>query len=128
LFLVNILTNPVVIQSTDPEGPYFPAITVEVRDASIEEIMTLSDNTTVFPNPTENVFTVKYKNIIMENDVNIVLYDINGKKIREINLGKQSPGWYHYEVNVDDLKDGLYMLQLTMNNFISHTEKILISR
>lgn len=126
LFMVNILTNPVIIQSTDPEGPTFPAITVEIRDASIEDVMTLSDNTRIYPNPATESFSIKYKNVVEDNNVVISIYDVNGKIVKQFNIGKQTPGWYEYQISTEDFNQGIYMVYLSMNNYVAHSERVLI--
>jgi len=128
LFLVDILGTPQVVQSTNLEGALFPAIELNIHDASIEEIMTLSDNTTIFPNPAKEKFNVSYKLVKPNADVRITVYDIQGKVVMEQNQGSQVAGWYNSQFSTESLEDGLYMVQVSLDNFIAHTERIAISR
>lgn len=128
LFLVDILGTPQVVQSTDLEGPIFPAITLDIHSASIEEIMTLSDNTTVYPNPANEKFNVIYKLVKTNADVRISVYDIQGKLVLQQNLGSQSVGWYNSQFSTENLDEGMYMIQVSLDNYVAHTERIIISR
>lgn len=128
LFLVDILGTPQVVQSTDLEGPLFPAITLDIHSASVEEIMTLSDNTNVYPNPAKDVFSISYKLVKPNADVTISVYDIQGKLVLQQNPGAQVTGWYNSQFSTEGLQDGIYMVQVSLDNYVAHTERIVISR
>jgi hypothetical protein len=128
LFLVDILGNPLVVQSSNLEGPHFPAIVLDIHDASIEEIMTLSDNTFIYPNPANENFEVKYKIVTTGLDVKISIYDTMGRLVAEQNPGKQSAGWYGAAFATENMENGVYMVQVALDNYVAHTERLLISR
>jgi len=128
IFIVDILGDPQVVQGSDPSGALFPAITLDIHNASIEEVMTLSDNTTVFPNPAKEQFMINYKLVKPNADVRITVYDIQGKVVMEQNPGSQVAGWYNSQFSTESLEDGLYMVQVSLDNYIAHTERIAISR
>jgi hypothetical protein len=128
LFLVDILGTPQVVQSTDLEGPLFPAITLDIHNASIEEVMTLSDNTTVFPNPAKDQFVINYKLVKPNAEVKISVFDIQGKLVLQQTPGSQIAGWYNSQFSTESLQDGIYMVQVSLDTYIAHTERIVISR
>ncbi|MDD3687521.1 MAG: T9SS type A sorting domain-containing protein [Bacteroidales bacterium] len=128
IFIVDILGDPKVIQGSDPEGALFPAIVLDIHDASIEEIMTLSDNTFIYPNPANENFEVKYKIVTTGSDVKISIYDTMGRLVVEQNPGKQSAGWYGAAFSTENLENGVYMVQVALDSYVAHTERLLISR
>jgi hypothetical protein len=127
IFIVDILGEPLVIQGSNPEGPLFPAISLDIHDASIEEIMTLSDNTFVYPNPATEQFDIKYKIVNTGSEVRIRIFDTVGRLIVDDFIGKQSAGWYSNTYYTENMEDGIYMIQLALDNYISHTERIIIT-
>jgi hypothetical protein len=128
IFIVDILGEPLVIQGSDPEGALFPAITLDIHDASIEEIMTLSDNTFVYPNPAKENFEIKYKIVTAGSDVRISIYDTMGRLVSEQNPGKQTAGWYGAYFSTENMENGVYMVQVALDSYVAHTERLLISR
>ncbi len=128
LFLVDILGTPTIIQGSDPEGQAFPAIAMDVHNASVEEIMTLSDNTMVYPNPAKDAFNVTYKLVKNNADVSIRIFDIQGKVVMEKSIGQQATGWYDYSFDTQNIKDGVYMVQVSLDNYVAHSERIFIAR
>lgn len=128
LFLVDILGTPTIIQGSDPEGAAFPAIVMDVHDASVEEIMTLSDNTMIFPNPAKDNFTLTYKIVKSKSDVKIRVFDIQGKVVLEKTMGAQAIGWYDINFSTEGLNEGVYMVQVALDEYVAHSERILIAR
>jgi hypothetical protein len=128
IFIVDILGEPLVIQGSDPEGALFPAIVLDIHDASIEEIMTLSDNTFIYPNPANQNFEVKYKIVTAGSDVRISIYDTMGRLVAEQNPGKQTAGWYGAAFATENMENGVYLVQVALDNYVAHTERLLITR
>lgn len=128
LFMVDILGTPTVIQGSDPEGQTFPAMTVDVHDAGIDEIMTLSDNTMIFPNPAKDEFMINFKLVKGGTDVKIRVFDTQGKLISEELYKSQNIGWYNHKMSTQNLDSGIYMIQIALDNYVSHTERVHIIR
>jgi phosphatidylserine/phosphatidylglycerophosphate/cardiolipin synthase-like enzyme len=84
----------------------------------------------IFPNPaTNNLINVKYiKNEISsnyENTLLISIYDISGKQV----LSQQfhaTNGENNYQMNLDGLSQGLYLLKVNIGNF-SKTIKLVVN-
>ncbi len=126
LFIVDILGNPKVVQGSDVEGEEFSAISLDIHAAGIDEIMTLSDNTMIYPNPAKEEFVVNFKLVKNNTDVKISIFDAQGKKIKEEVYNSQKIGWYKHQMSSTDLKSGIYMVRVSLDNYISHTEKVQI--
>lgn len=126
LFLVDILGTPQIVQSTNLDGPLFPAITLDVHPASIEEIMTLSDNTVIFPNPAKDEFNLNFKLVKANTDVQIRIFDAQGKLVKQENYNSQNIGWYNRSIETAGFDQGIYMVQISLDNYVSHTERVQI--
>ncbi|MGJ5642646.1 T9SS type A sorting domain-containing protein [Formosa sp. S-31] len=75
-----------------------------------------SGNFSIYPNPVTNGrVRISSKN---NGALNIHIYDILGKQVLQKTLQKQ-------ELNVSNLKSGLYVIKITQNNF-SSTKKLII--
>lgn len=84
--------------------------------AGIENI---SSNLSIYPNPANNLITVSSNAV---SNLSISISDVAGKKIIMQNLTNQNG-----EVNVKNLVNGIYFLQVVKDNEIIKTEKIIIS-
>ncbi len=87
----------------------------------------LSANLTVFknyPNPFSHQTTIQFK---VENTslVSIDVYDISGKKIREITNREYSPGNYQLTFSKGNLEKGLYFLRLQNDNFVTARKMVI---
>jgi len=68
----------------------------------------LTENLSIYPNPTNNIIRINNSNLI---NLNYVIYDLKGVKIK---TGKQENGL----IDVTDLKTDIYILQLKSKNKI----------
>ena len=79
-----------------------------------------------FPNPADGNSTIKY--ILGDDDiVNISLYTLSGKKVRELVNMQKSAGIYQVTFNATDLAAGTYFYTIKTNNF-KESKKIIIRR
>ncbi|MDD3860717.1 MAG: T9SS type A sorting domain-containing protein, partial [Bacteroidales bacterium] len=127
IFVVDILGDPLVIQGSNPEGPLFPAIVLDIHDASIEEIMTLSDNTSIYPNPAVEQFELKYKIVNTGSEVRIRIFDTVGRLVVDDSFGSQSAGWYSMNYSTENMQEGIYMIQIALDEYVAHTERLIIT-
>jgi hypothetical protein len=82
-----------------------------------------SSSFSIFPNPTENSFTIQF-NLESENNVEIMLSDISGRTIMQKNFGKLSSG--NQNISIDtELSDGIYWVNVISNQGTS-IQKICI--
>lgn len=73
---------------------------------------TLSD---AYPNPANNSSTIKYQ-LANNSQVDIVLYDLSGKRIRSLINTRQDAGIYQVNFKTDDLPAGTYIYKMTADN------------
>ena len=83
------------------------------------------DNLVVYPNPTEGIATLSfYTNKELEN-VSIDLYDIIGKKIKEIHNGELLTGDNKFLINTLAYEKGVYFIKIN-NNGNSVLKKLIV--
>jgi len=68
----------------------------------------------VYPNPTQNVISFDAPNT--QVDINLAIYSINGNLLKNKVISKGSK---NYTINVSDLPNGLYFIQLSNADFYS---------
>jgi hypothetical protein len=80
-----------------------------------------------FPNPMAQSTTVKYRTIEDAN-VNINIYDINGRKVATLINEKQDAGTYELKWDATTATNGVYFATLATNNKNIQTIKIILTR
>ena len=94
--------------------------------ASIEEsskVNTLLEN---YPNPFNGSTTINYT-ISKDATVELIIVDLMGNKVAVVENGNKSAGKYSAVWNAENVANGMYLLQLKMNDQIS-TKKIIITK
>ena len=77
----------------------------------------------IIPNPASNLIAVQIKDLIT-NNLDITLYDINGKVIKHKKIYAGSTIAYF---NVQTLYNGIYLVRISSENY-STTKRVIISR
>jgi hypothetical protein len=77
----------------------------------------------IYPNPATSESTISFQTKINE-DVNLSIFDIQGRKITTILEKKLSAGSYNYSLGKTISSDGVYFLRLKTQEGIS-TQKII---
>lgn len=73
-------------------------------------ITSMASATRVYPNPTRDKVTLQY--ILDENTpVHIAVYDMQGRNVLRKDKAMQENGLHHLELDLSDLKAGLYVIQ-----------------
>lgn len=80
----------------------------------------------ISPNPAYQSCTVIY-NLSKPGLTNIALFDIYGKKIKDVVTEKQSIGRYKTYIETDELANGIYLCQLNVNG-VTITKKIVVEK
>jgi hypothetical protein len=76
-----------------------------------DRISTEINEVSVYPNPVTNVSSVKFE-LANASNVEMVLYNIVGEKVRVVNLGSRSQGIHEVTLNKGGLSAGMYILQI----------------
>ena len=93
----------------------------------VDENSSESANVAIFPNPTSQSSTVSY-HLNKKGDVTIVLVDVLGKQIMQVNNKNQTEGDYSIEISKNELnlQSGIYFVKFTIDN-TTITKKLVIS-
>jgi len=91
--------------------------TKEEAKASEDALKKASIN--VFPNPFREQLTLEYQ-LASKSDVEIIIYDSSGKKVKHINLNNQSAGNYRRNVSTsgDEFAEGMYHINIKAGNSV----------
>jgi hypothetical protein len=81
-----------------------------------------TSNFLLVPNPASNFVQVYLQNN-SESIKSIVIYDILGKKVKEINEVNSR----ELQINTSDLSKGLYMVEITSDTLIKQIKKLVIN-
>ncbi len=87
----------------------------------------LSDKkTSIFPNPVKNNLTIQFPNTI-DSDTEVTIITINGQLVKKQIIAQNELVDYQKLIDVTDLKNGIYLLQLHSTNY-SKVLKIVIQK
>lgn len=95
---------------------------VQHREAESPKIFNLSQN---YPNPFNPNTEIKFQ-IPEESYVKLIVYDITGKEITELQNGHKTPGYYTIEFNGNNLSSGVYFYTLTTPDYTQTRTMLLI--
>ncbi len=104
------------IEAIDIVGAAIPSASVEVLGEAIVEES--------YPNPFNPSFVVPFE-LFTSQDVNIKLYDMTGRVVRNVVNSTHGAGHYEYHVNCSDLSSGVYFLRTVIDNNVN-TQKMLL--
>lgn len=99
---------------------------IEVRKRSTGTYVNGLENILVYPNPTQDEVTVKFK-VNVDSEVTLDVTDLVGKKVLEILNQNMPAGEYAYVVNLTKLANGMYIMTLKTNTE-TKTNKIFINK
>lgn len=77
----------------------------EIEEVAVQEL---------FPNPTDGQTTLSYS-LLETSEVQIYLFDMNGRIVMNQDLGTQGVGEYRYDYNWSDQAAGMYTLSIQVN-------------
>lgn len=119
---INLASNK-LIAATYGRGLWetqLPTITTGIK-ASIEPKSTIS----IYPNPTNGVFSVDIQSVKDATDIALDIYNITGQKV--LSLSREFTKTKHYQVDLTEMPAGIYLLNVTTRNE-TRVEKIIVSR
>ncbi|MBW6482322.1 MAG: T9SS type A sorting domain-containing protein [Vicingaceae bacterium] len=105
---------------------------IEYQDnllVGIEEIKSNPINFTLFPNPAKEYVILDFE-ALKSSSITIDLTDINGKKINQLYKGTTQVGNNKLILSLKEsiLSDGIYFIDVLINNRLSQTEKLIIKK
>jgi hypothetical protein len=72
----------------------------------------------IYPNPVLKTIGIEY-NLPKANDIELSIFDVNGRLVKESNCPKQEPGTHNKLFDITHLSQGVYFIRLRTTN---HTE------
>jgi hypothetical protein len=78
-----------------------------------------------YPNPFNPSTTIKY-DLPKTSDVSLIIYDILGRKVKELVKAKQEPGRYEVQFDASDLSSGIYIYQLISEKYMNSKKMIFL--
>lgn len=78
-----------------------------------------------YPNPFNPITAIKY-DLPNSSEVSLIIYDILGRKVKELVNNKQEAGSYEIQFNATNLASGVYIYQLVADKYISSKKMILL--
>lgn len=75
----------------------------------------------VYPNPTNNMLHLSYT-LQQAEEIKCIILDVQGKKVSEVNLGKQTAGEQKQSISLKDLPAGSYTVQIQGQQFSIHKQ------
>jgi hypothetical protein len=102
--------NTSLTATNNPNSSAFDAFTVKYENVvslSIDEFNT--NNVDIFPNPTKSTLNIKSKTTVS----NISIYDLNGRSLK---TERPNTNDFEYQLNVNDLSNGIYLLEVQSGN------------
>lgn len=109
------------LKQMDYDGSYKYSEVIEISVSSAKEY-SLSQN---FPNPFNPNTIIEYQ-IPEETIVNISLYDIIGRKVKELINEKKQPGHYFVELRGGELSSGIYLYRIVTNSGYDASKKLIL--
>ncbi|MBI5218578.1 MAG: T9SS type A sorting domain-containing protein [Bacteroidia bacterium] len=131
LFIIDLTSNPQVIQGSDPGTP-FSAITFVTNTTSVNSI---ADNSvhylSIYPNPVKDVTKIIYTATGRVNQVSIKIFDMMGKEITNVYDGIKPTGsfsvnWNGKDIAGNKLSPGMYFCVLQINGKLQERKQLII--
>ncbi len=109
--------HPLTLSEVGPS--YLVTLTTGIIDVT-------TTKTIVFPNPVKNNLTIQFPNTI-NGDTEVTIITVNGQVIKKQLISQNEVIDYQKQIDVTDLKNGIYLLQLHSTNY-SKVLKIVIQK
>ena len=86
-----------------------------------ENSTTIATKVSMYPNPAQGQATVSFE--VKGNDmVSYQVYDLQGRMVKSQTLGRYTDGSYEFNVNLEDLSSGTYIMRVSQGNSSSCTK------
>ena len=109
--------HPLTLAEVGPS--YLVTLTTGIIDVT-------TTKTIVFPNPVKNNLTIQFPNTI-NGDTEVSIITVNGQVVKKQIIAQNEVIDYQKQIEVTDLKNGIYLLQLHSTNY-SKVLKIVIQK
>ena len=136
--LLGIDIDMLTVTSLTLNDPAFNALKLKVTPAAdstlsvddsdvLPEVFALRQN---YPNPFNPVTTLRY-NLPEQATVNIIIYDMLGRKITQLVSARQEPGYRSVQWDATDMygksvSAGIYLYQIQAGEFVQTRKMVLL--
>ncbi|MCX7834516.1 MAG: T9SS type A sorting domain-containing protein [bacterium] len=101
--------------------------TVSVEESERSNTIKTFEMKPMFPNPTNSATTIRYS-LPTASTVELVVYDVQGRLVHSVFLGKQNAEQHLYHWNMSQLASGTYFVRLRVNNVEAGMQRITLIR
>ena len=108
--------------SIDIDGLGSKLIDKLVDSNSMPSVFSLEN---LYPNPFNPILNIDFS-MPETNNVNITIYDINGRIIDKVFIGELLFGYHNIKWNAEKYSSGIYFVKLSSDNFIESKKVILL--
>lgn len=105
-------------------GRFYPFVGIEENVELRERVTKLALN--IYPNPVYKKCNIEY-GLPQETNVNISLFDVTGRLVKEVINEKQNVGIYNETLDFTDLSQGVYFIKLKTESH-SETKKAILMK
>jgi len=102
---------------------YIDEINVTGTMVNVDEIDDFTTGYAIYPNPTTGTSNVQFK-LSQRQDVTLEIRDITGRLVKSVLKDKLTDGVYEY--SLPELKEGIYLVDLSTNNK-HHVERLIVT-
>ncbi len=78
-----------------------------------------------YPNPFNSEITVEIE-LVQDESLKVLVYDLLGRKVREIEFGNLSAGRHKFKLNFNDIPSGVYFFRIVSGKFVEVGEMVLV--
>ena len=97
--------------------PYVP-----VNATAVTDFDALGNGLGIYPNPIQSTGTVDVE-LAESAEIKLEVYNLLGQRLNTLYQGVQAAGLQQIDINTDNLAEGTYLLQLSVNGVQSLTQK-----
>ncbi|MDC8005401.1 T9SS type A sorting domain-containing protein [Aureisphaera galaxeae] len=125
----SIYINSAIPLTNVPNGPLNPQVIRLIKGVnsvlSVNDVVPPQLKITVFPNPTQGQLTIEAFTESALETIDLQLYDLLGRKVKEIKDTAFEQGKAEWSLDVSDLQSGQYFFTLTQSGKQWYTGKVL---
>jgi len=126
--VIGLTTKPIYIHISENQAQ-FTGIKVHIKDgyiaSYINEDIISSKSFICYPNPAQQQLNISFENMV-KGQMNTRIYDMSGRIVYETNCASNT-GINQLQINTSPWRNGLYFIEITMNNTKAIQYKFAVS-
>ncbi len=133
-YITGMVSENAEFDSLSFAGGFVNSFIAKIKESNIVSVQTKSEKKPDkyllhqnYPNPFNPTTTIEF-DILYTDDVNLNIYNILGQEVTSLISKKLTPGNYKYKWNASEFVSGVYYYQLTTNNGIVQTRKLILMK